>query len=324
MRASSDPDDARFRMTKTPSHIAVLRTDRLGDMVLTLPMFNALRSKYPQAHLTLITRSYVRPLVHEADVIDDVIYLDEDHRPLREILRIEGIDTIFFPRPQFSEAWEAFRAGVKRRIGSGYRWYSMLFTTRIKEHRSDASYHEAEYNVRMVSHAFGGEQLPVALVSPRHENVATKSTPPWIIIHPGSGGSAHDWPAERFGQLAKRLSDELSAHIIVTGIGSERSVCDAVMSVCPEADDLCGSLDLDDMIDLIASSCVLCSNSTGVLHIAAALGVGVVGFYPSTPSMSAKRWGPYTEHAVVLESGPSDDMSTISVDAAVAAVKSLL
>ncbi len=311
-------------MTKAPSHIAVLRTDRLGDMVLTLPMFNDLRERFPQARLTLITRSYVRPLVHETDVIDHVIYLDEDQRPLRDILRSEGVDTVFFPRPQLSEAWEAFRAGVHHRIGSSFRWYSMLFTTRVKEHRSDARFHEAEYNVRMIHHAFGGSQPSVTLVSPRHENIATKSVPPWIIIHPGSGGSAHDWPAERFGQLAKRLSDELQAHIIVTGVESERALCNTVMSHCPEADNLCGTLDLDDMIDLIASSCVLCSNSTGVLHIAAALGVGVVGFYPNTPSMSAKRWGPYSKHAVVLESGAGDDMSKITVDAAFSAVTSLL
>lgn len=311
-------------MKNTPLHIAVIRTDRLGDMVLTLPMFTALRERFPDAHLTLITRAYVEPLVHDVDAIDEVMYIDTAGSSLQNILRSKSIDTVFFPQPNLREAWAAVRAGVRRRIGSAFRWYSMLFTTRIREHRSDAQHHESEYNVRMISHAFGGIEPTVRLVSPLHENVATKSTPPWIVIHPGSGGSAHDWPAERFGQLAKRLSEDLNAHIIVTGTESERALCNTVMSLCPEADDLCGALDLDDMIDLIASSCVLCANSTGVLHIAAALGVGVVGFYPTTPSMSAKRWGPYTEHAVVLESGPGDDMSQITVDAAVNAVKSLL
>jgi len=40
--------------------------------------------------------------------------------------------------------------------------------------------------------------------------------------------------------------------------------------------------------------------------------------------MSAKRWGPYSKHAVVLESGAGDDMSKITVDAAFSAVTSLL
>jgi ADP-heptose:LPS heptosyltransferase len=73
------------------------------------------------------------------------------------------------------------------------------------------------------------------------------------------------------------------------------------------------------MIDLLADADLLLANSTGVLHIASAVGTAVVGFYPSTPSMSPRRWGPYTQNAIVLESGPGDDMRTISVDDAVAA-----
>ncbi|MCX6140589.1 MAG: hypothetical protein NTX15_07160, partial [Candidatus Kapabacteria bacterium] len=190
-------------MTEAPLHIAVVRTDRLGDMILTLPMFRALRSRFPYARLTLITREYVRPLVHDADAADNVVYTDTDSRSLRTILREENIDTVFFPRPRVSDVLAALGAGVRRRIGSGYRWYSLLFTSRVKDHRSDAAFHEAEYNVRMISHAFGGEQPAVKLVSPRHENTATKSDPPWVIIHPGSGGSACDWPAQRFGMLAR-------------------------------------------------------------------------------------------------------------------------
>ena len=311
-------------MTEDPSHIAIIRTDRLGDMVLTLPMFSVLRQRFPEAPRTLITRSYARPLVHDLSDIDNVVYIDEHNEPLHALLHAHAIDAAFFPRPRLSELWAAVRAGVKQRIGSGFRWYSPLFTTRITEHRSDAAFHEAEYNVRMISHAFGGAQPAVHLVSPRLENVATKSSPPWIIIHPGSGGSACDWPAERFGLLAQMLHNKLGAHIVITGIEAERALCDEVHALCPESENLCGALELDDMIDLIASSCVLCANSTGVLHIAAALGVGVVGFYPTTPSMSARRWGPYTKHCVVLACGSGDDMSTISLDAAYAAVQSLL
>jgi ADP-heptose:LPS heptosyltransferase len=87
---------------------------------------------------------------------------------------------------------------------------------------------------------------------------------------------------------------------------------------------LCGTQSLDQLIDTINNATLLCANSTGVLHVAAACGIGVVGFFPSTPSMSARRWGPYTDRAIVLESGPGDDMTTITVDAALDAVRTLL
>ncbi|MFM8772050.1 MAG: glycosyltransferase family 9 protein [Candidatus Kapaibacterium sp.] len=308
-----------------PRTIAVLRTDRLGDMVLTLPMFPALRRRFPSARLILIASRYVEPLVRFIDVIDDVVYLDSPDQRIEPILREYSVDTLFAPRPRLSEAWQALRSGVKRRIGSGFRWYSPLYNVRIREHRSDAAYHEAEYNVRMIMHAFGGDMPSVELVSPRpvaRERISRAR--PRIIMHPGSGGSAKDWPAERFGMTACTLCDELDAEIIITGIASERPLCDEVAALCPGATNLCGTLDLVGMIDLIADADLLMANSTGVLHVAAAVSTPVVGFFPSTPSMSARRWGPYTKRAIVLESGPGDDMLMISVEAAVDAAKRLL
>ncbi len=308
-----------------PKNIAILRTDRLGDMVLTLPMFPVLRERFPDARLTLIASHYVEPLVRNVACIDDVIYLDQPKMDIAPVLRSREIDTLFAPRPRFSEAWQALRSGVNRRVGSGYRWYSPLYNLRISEHRSDAAYHEAEYNVRMIMHAFGGTMPEVGLVSPLAKPAERSwRERPRVVVHPGSGGSAKDWPSERFGQAAQRIARELDAEIIITGIATERELCDRVLSVCPQATDLCGSLSLAAMIDLLSESDLLLANSTGVLHIAASLGTAVVGFYPSTPSMSADRWGPYTKRAVVLESGLGDDMLTITVDDAVAAAEILL
>lgn len=308
-----------------PRTIAVLRTDRLGDMVLTLPMFPALRERFPEARLILIASRYVEPLVRSTNVIDEVVYLDSTDQRIGPTLRDHEVDTLFAPRPRLSEAWQAVRSGVQHRIGSGFRWYSPLYNVRIHEHRSDAAFHEAEYNVRMIMHAFGGAMPSVELVSPRPASAERMHRARrQIIVHPGSGGSAKDWPAERFGMAARALRDELDAEIIITGIASERPLCDTVSALCPDAINLCGTLDLAAMIDLIASADLLMANSTGVLHVAAAASTPVVGFFPSTPSMSAQRWGPYTTRAAVLESGPGDDMLTISVEAAVDAAKRLL
>lgn len=308
----------------TPKHIAVIRTDRLGDMVLTLPMFPVLRECFPEAKLYLIASRYVEPLVRNIDCIDTAIFLKSADQAIGPILRSNSIDTLFSPRPRLSESWQALTSGVRRRIGSGYRWYSPLYNTRIYEHRSDAAFHEAEYNVRMIMHAFGGPMPKVRLLSPRPNFVRTSHKRPRVVIHPGSGGSAADWPADRFGNVASILERELDAEIIVTGIEGERQLCEVVTSQCSNATNLCGLLDLSAMIDLLADSSVLLANSTGVLHIAASLSTPVVGFYPSTPSMSPRRWGPYSENAIVLESGEGDNMLEIDVSEAVKATKQII
>ena len=315
---------ARFYMQQAPSHIAIFRTDRLGDMVLTLPMCHALRERFPAAHITLYTRSYAAPLVEASRAVDTIVAVDNLDVPLHHDLRSRGIDAIFFPRPTRAEAWAAMRARIPMRVGTGFRWYSWMFTTRIGEHRSTAEHHEAEYNVRMIMHAFGGSKPRVELANPRpnadHEQV---HSPLRIVIHPGSGGSAHDWPVDRFAELAARCHDELGAEIHVTGLLAERALCDSVITACPTAIDHCGNHDLSYLLDVLATADLAVANSTGVLHLAAACGLRVLGLYPASPAISQRRWGPYTTRAIVLESTPNDDMTSISVDAALAAVREL-
>ncbi len=315
---------ARSYMQHAPSHIAIFRTDRLGDMVLTLPMCVELRRRFPGAHITLYARSYAAPLVEASRVVDTIVAVDELAVPLHRDLRSRDIDAIFFPRPTREEAWAALRARIPLRVGTGYRWYSWMFTTRIGEHRSTAKHHEAEYNVRMIMHAFGGPQPTVTLPNPRpHTDHTVVHSPLRIVIHPGSGGSAHDWPVDRFAVLASQCHIELGAEIHVTGLAAEHVLCDRVITACPTAVDHCGNHDLSYLLDVLADADIAVANSTGVLHLAAACGLRVVGLYPASPAISQHRWGPYTTLARVLESTPDNDMTSISVDAALAAVREL-
>jgi ADP-heptose:LPS heptosyltransferase len=301
-------------------------------MVLTLPMFPILRSAYPDERLVLFTRSYVAPLVTGLSCIDEVVFVDQESEPLHTLLRRHNVRTIFFPRPRFSEALAALRARVRTRVGSAYRWYSWLFTVRVPDHRSEARFNEAEYNARMISalthtnytpHLVSPVELPVEPVfePPVERPFELPVQRPFLLIHPGSGGSARDWPAERFGAFAARLAKEQGLHVVVTGIEAERAKVDAVLAHVLHATDLCGKCSLADMIALAARARVLAANSTGILHVGAAVGTLVVGFYPRTPAISARRWGPLTDKKVILESNEQDDMLTITVDQAVAATR---
>jgi ADP-heptose:LPS heptosyltransferase len=294
-------------------------------MVLTQPMFPILRLAHPNERLVLFTRSYVAALVTGLDCIDEVVFVDQESEPLHVLLRRHKVDTIYFPRPRFAESLAALRAGVRTRVGSAYRWYSFLFNVKIRDHRSDARFNEAEYNIRMIKNA--PAHVP-ALVRPHLPIPPSPHLPilpaPYIVIHPGSGGSARDWPAERFGAFAARLAPEEGVHVVVTGTESEREKVDAVLAHVPNATDLCGRCSLEDMIGVAAGARLLAANSTGILHVAAAVGTLVVGFYPRTPAISARRWGPWTDRKVILESDEQDDMTTITVEQAVTATRAAL
>ncbi len=319
--------------------IGIVRTDRLGDMVLTLPLVRALHKLLPDASIEVICRSYVRDLVENQDSIQAVHYVDE--HSLDYILQENIFDVLFFPRPVFSELWSAVKAAVPLRVGSAYRLYSALFSFGIRDHRKNAKHHEAEYNVRMLD-ALTNDTATVQLLRPyvnerasgeARELLSQAGIHPgeaFYVIHPGSGNSAQDWPAQNFGAAALALSQATGARIVLTGTKDESLKCRTVEEHCPGALNLCAKLDMPTLIALLDTSSLLLANSTGVLHVAASLDTPVVGLYPNSPAMSAARWGPYSEKSRVLSPperiNPArrDTMAEITVDSVVNSALELL
>ena len=315
---------------KNARRIAVVRTDRLGDMVLTLPMCSALKAACPNAQITLITRSYCEALLYNSPAIDNALFSDRTAGGVSALIYSGNYDAIFFPRPQFDEYVAAFKARIPLRVGSGYRWYSFLINHKQFDHRKTAEFHEAEYNTRLVASALGDSvetHLVRPVIIPKSKqsveillsSLGISGIQRPIIIHPGSGGSSRDWSPENFGKLASILTKQRDIPIIITGIDSEQSLCETVHNHCPTSFNFCGKLTLGDMIALLDVSSLLVANSTGILHVAAALGTPVVGLFPRSSAISARRWGPYSPTSIVL-SPPNDsielqdDMSFITVE----------
>jgi ADP-heptose:LPS heptosyltransferase len=314
--------------------IGIIRTDRLGDMILTLPMFGVLREICPAAELFLFSKNYVKPLMYGDNAIHSTLFCDTDSE-LKQALMQTGCDVLFYPRPRFSEAFYGIQSKARLRIGSAYRYYSpFVFNVRIQDHRSTAQHHEAEYNIRMIQHIIhplGIHHKPVSLQRPNInpesaqfvkeylQKAGLSAYQNYMIIHPGSGGSARDIAPQMMGAAAAQIAKSLGINIIITGTAAEADKCWQAHSICPEAYNFCGKLDLWQMIALIDRAGLLLANSTGILHLAAALGIPVLGFYPNSPAISAARWGPYSPVSCVLtpplSKGPeADDMSLIPLD----------
>lgn len=301
-----------------PKNLLIVRTDRIGDVVLSLPLAELIKRKYPECKISFLVREYTSCLVKNHPFIHSYLILKEKADKTLIFANVQQIrkynfDSCLIVYPTFHTALIAFLSGVSNRVGTGYRWYSMLFTHKIFEHRKYAEKHELEYNINLLS-AFGINEkvtpsnvnfnLEVSEVSKNKiENLLAekkvKSGKPIIIIHPGSGGSAVDLPLNRFKELVSLISNHIDAEIILTGSVSERTLCDKLV-VSERIKNFSGLLSLSELIALIDKAELFVANSTGPLHIAAALNKKIIGFYPKILSCSAKRWGPYSSKSKVF------------------------
>lgn len=123
---------------------------------------------------------------------------------------------------------------------------------------------------------------------------------PIVLINPGTGWGAKEWPAERYGEVSRELARQ-GAHIFVNyGPGEERLANDVQDSSSGAAQPITCSI--GELIAITHRASLFIGGDTGPLHLAAALGIPVVAIFgPTDPA----RNGPYSEKSIVLRNPAS-------------------
>ena len=298
--------------------ILLIRTDGIGDVLLSVPMAGVLREHNPTDEIWLLTRHYTREIGEHYPDIDGVLTIDDktginySFRGLVNRLKEKNFDAAVLVHPRFYLAAALFSAGIKLRIGTGYRWYSFLFTHKVYEHRKTVEKHELEYNLGLLQplgiNANSGElkfEVSAAEIENARKilnNFGRSKGTPVIVLHPGSGGSAMEWPLESFQKLASKMVKLYNAVIVITGGESEKALLEKFREYCDvKVNILTNVLSLANLAALLKESSLVVTNSTGPLHLAAAVGTQVIGLYPPIKLCSPVRWGPYTMTDSVIQ-----------------------
>ena len=153
--------------------------------------------------------------------------------------------------------------------------------------------------------------LPVIWTAPEDTARAAALLPagrPWLVLGPTANWHRKVWPAERFIELALRLTASDGALpgagiAILGGPGDqERSMATPVLTALPQALDLVGKLDLPEVAAVLARAAMFIGNDSGLMHSAAAAGAPTIGLFGPTPSDEYGPAGP--KASAVLADGP--------------------
>ena len=297
--------------------VLVARTDRLGDLVLSLPVFEDIKSRQPDwmVHALVAPRSV--PLVENDPFIDAVwtwtgtetgAELDD----LVEQLQREQFDAVVILQYQKDLARLMKRAGIPKRYGplsKGSSWF--LLNRGSWQARSRGRRHEMEYNLFLARRLTDGWRGSVGKqVAPFPEprlhltegqkaigrNFRRDEAPgcrTLAFVHPGSGGSALDWEPARFAGVANTLAGRPGWRVFITGSAGDKKTVDAVAGdLDPCVEILLDRFSLREFMGVLSAGDIFVGPSTGPLHMAAALGCATVGLFPPVVTMSPDRWGP--------------------------------
>jgi heptosyltransferase-2 len=292
--------------------ILLVRTDRLGDVLLSTPVARALKKASAENHVTMLVRPYTKPVLKENPHVDDVILYDPHggDSDLVRTLKRGRFDAAVVLHPTFRLAKLLARSGIPKRFGTASRVYSLLFNQRIPVRRSSAGLHEAECNLAMVEPLCGKntDLLPEFFLTESERKETEKvlrslalNSRGFVVIHPGSGGSARDWSLRSFASLADAVETQLKRRVVVTGGPDETDLVSRMTSLMRKRPTtMVGNLDIRQLGAVLSESAVVVTNSTGPMHLATAVRTPVVAIFCPMDGCSPGRWGPLGSESVVL------------------------
>jgi heptosyltransferase-3 len=302
---------------KNYRRILIVRPDRLGDLILTLPVAQLLKSLCPELTIDYLASTYAAPILKYAKYVDSYLpYTDEAGQPLAmakliEQLSMGNYDLALFLKPNWRSAFAILLSNIKIRVGTSRRPYSFLFNVRENVRRKHSNMHETDLNIQMLK-PFGIDKgsdpsCPSLVVESGLNEVAAKYglADKYIVIHPGSKGSAPNWLLDNYLKLADRLSGQMP--IVITGQGNIDS------KLSGKTINLLNQTSLDELARIVARARLFISGGTGPMHLASALGTPVIALFPSNPYLGPVRWGPRCEkHANILPTEHSNHKCSIN------------
>ncbi|MDZ7661034.1 glycosyltransferase family 9 protein [Thiohalophilus sp.] len=326
--------------------ILIVRNDKLGDFMLSLPVFAALKQNLPHCELHALVPAYTREIAEASPWIDRVILdpgqqatLSDQWEFVRQIRRTDyqALITLFSTTRVGLFGW---LAGIPVRFAPATKLAQVFYNHRITQRRSRSLKPEHEYNLDLALAYLASQGIhnppkpgPPYLRFPAQEisslrqafarEHAIDADRKLVFVHPGSGGSANNLGPEQYAELITRLSANPSLHFVLSaGPGEQQGVekVSELIARVPHTRYL-SDRGLTDFARHLAFADAFIAGSTGPLHLAGALDRPTVGFYTRRRSATPLRWQTLNRAGRRLaitppEQSEAEDMRAIDINAA--------
>ncbi len=293
----------------------ISRTDRLGDLILTLPLIGSLKARFPMAEIDILASSYAAPILQGNPDIRSAVPIEParltDKAYFREVVQLIKARNYQFALAVYPDRLVAQLlkdSRIPHRIGTTGRLHSLKFNHRLYHSRKRSDRHESEYNLDFLRFFADGPTVCLPSIKVTPDEIARAGgllkansiSAPFVVLHPGSSGSADAWPVARFVELSDILRMG-GMPCVFTGSEPEGLAIGEMLSRRDsKSPSVTGKTDLRTLAAILSLASVVVANSTGPLHLAAAVGTKVVGLYPHKRVMAPRRWRPLGDgHRVV-------------------------
>ena len=328
-------------MPEEPSSIFVMRSTDIGDLLVTTPIFQALRRRFPKSHIVAGIGDWNREILENNPYVDEVLSVNMPRsnkftipQRTRDVVRYIAFSqearTVAARRFDIgidilgSYAGSAFmmrtnipyRLGVKGFIG-GYSATQQSVPFDRLEHVGRAALRFAEL--------LGATDIPVCrpqiFLTDSEREAGVGRWPPRratqartvrrVVIGPGGGFPGKCWSLESYKELVRLMARHLDLEFIIVGGKQDYEAGEELASVTKNAKNLASKMSLRETFAAAAAADIVLCNSSMLMHVAAAFNKRTFVFlgehFPSA-TLHHAQWG-YPETCWVL--GKNEDHPAI-------------
>ncbi len=285
--------------------LIVRQHDQFGDFLLTTPAIHALRTRFPDARLSLVVRAYLYPVAQGNPDVDEVLVFHEsafrwragDIRAFVDLMRQSADLAVVFNTVSHSLSSDliAWLSGAPVVIGPASPMFDHLdhnpFYT-VNAPVAPEPAHQIQRNLDLVRYVGadtddlsyryamsedernGGRAIVESLT--RHGD---KPAGPVVAIHFGTGDAKKRYPVEQLARVCDELTSRLPARILVLTAPGEDERMRAFREAASARAYSAPPLSLREVAGVIHATDLLVCNDTGVLHLAAAVETSTLSFH---------------------------------------------
>jgi heptosyltransferase-1 len=303
--------------------ILFIKTSSLGDVIHHMPALTEARRNLPDAKFSWLVEDAFVPLVKLHPAIDEVIPVSARRwrheiftpraftgmRKFAKALRARSYDKII-------DTQGLIRTGLISKVARGERHGYDAASIREK---LAARFYDVHYGVARDLHAVRRNRTLTALAlgydvkgPPEYgldrQALAVVAARPYAILLHATAERRKEWPEESWVTLARALGDTVGL-LLPWGSEAEHERADRIAAQVPQAR-VPMRRELDDMARMIAGASFVVGVDTGLLHLAAALAVPLVGiFVGSHPGLTGPVGAGTIE--IVGENGVTPETGTV-------------
>jgi len=285
-----------FTFPDAPRAILLVRLTARGDVLLASPMIEALRRRYPKAHIAWAVESHGRSMIEHHEGLDEIIVWDRAawksmiragrwgvlwraFRELRARLRAPGFDIALDLQGLLRSGWVAWLSGAAVRIGLGSKEGSwMLMTGTVPRHGTAPGSTSLQYPYFAAALGLPSEALALHLVlSDGEEDFAARFIAEHGLEHgyaalaPFTTRPQKHWFDDRWGEIAGRIRAELGLPVVILGGPADREAARRIAAGSPPPIiDLTGRTRLGEAAAVVRHAGLFLGVDTCLSHVSVA------------------------------------------------------